>query len=409
MHVFKLFKEIMRDKIHVLIISQYFPPDISGGGTRAHNYAKCLIQQNYDVTIITAFPHLHNKIPKKYMKKIIVKEKMDGINLIRVFVPSLLHTSAKNRILLHFSYLLFSMFPIFSLKPDIIFSSEPNLFSIIPAYFYSKIRGGKVIRVVDDLWPEAIYERGYVKSIFLKKILDHLAKFSYEYPKYILPLTNDVKNLIQNSYNIKPEKIEVLGHGVDTNIFVFNKKINQDTFTLMYSGSLVESYDFDIILNAAQKLQDIKFIIRGKGLMLTYIQNKIKELNLKNVIINTDIVPSEQLSKILSQADVFLVPMKDEIALNSTLPTKILECQALGRPIICCSNGAPGRYVDDTKSGLTVHSENLEEFVEAILKLKNNLQLCDTLGDNGIQYVNNNLIFEKIGMRLNKIIQSINS
>ena len=144
-------------------------------------------------------------------------------------------------------------------------SSEPNLFSIIPAYFYSKIRGGKIIRVVDDLWPEAIYERGYVKSRFLKKILNHLAKFSYEYPKYILPLTNDGKNLIQNSYNIKPEKIEVLGHGVDTNIFVFNKKRNKDTFTLMYSGSLVESYDFDIILNAAQKLEEIKFIIRGKG------------------------------------------------------------------------------------------------------------------------------------------------
>ena len=221
MDVFKLFKEIMRDKTHVLIISQYFPPDISGGGTRAHNYAKCLVQQNYDVTVITAFPHLHNEVPKKYRKKIIVKEKMNGINLIRVFVPSLLHTTAKNRILLHFSYLLFSIFPIFSLKPDIIFSSEPNLFSIVPAYFYSKIRGGKIIRVVDDLWPEAIYERGYVKSKFLKKILDRLAKFSYEYPKYILPLTNDVKSLIQNSYNIKPEKIEVLGHGVDTNIFIF--------------------------------------------------------------------------------------------------------------------------------------------------------------------------------------------
>ena len=26
----------------ILIISQYFPPDMSGGGTRAFNYAKCL-------------------------------------------------------------------------------------------------------------------------------------------------------------------------------------------------------------------------------------------------------------------------------------------------------------------------------------------------------------------------------
>ena len=49
----------------ILIISQYFPPDISGGGTRAYNYAKCL-SKNYDVTVITAFPHLHSKIPSAY-------------------------------------------------------------------------------------------------------------------------------------------------------------------------------------------------------------------------------------------------------------------------------------------------------------------------------------------------------
>ena len=165
-------------KKKILIISQYFPPDISGGGTRAFNYAKCLSQQNFEVTVISAFPHLHANIPKKFRFKLLHKEKMDGFELIRVRVPSLLHTSARNRIILHLSFLISSMIPIFSIKPDVIFASEPNLFSIIPAFFYSKLSGGSVIRIVDDLWPEALYERGYVKSRLLKKFLDKLAKFS---------------------------------------------------------------------------------------------------------------------------------------------------------------------------------------------------------------------------------------
>ena len=64
----------------ILIISQYFPPDISGGGTRAYNYAKCL-SKNYDVTVITAFPHLHSKIPSAYSSHLIKKEKIDKIKV----------------------------------------------------------------------------------------------------------------------------------------------------------------------------------------------------------------------------------------------------------------------------------------------------------------------------------------
>ena len=44
----------MKKKNNVIILSQYFPPDVSGGATRAFNYAKCLEQQNYNVTVITA-------------------------------------------------------------------------------------------------------------------------------------------------------------------------------------------------------------------------------------------------------------------------------------------------------------------------------------------------------------------
>ena len=50
----------MSAKIKVLIISQYFPLDISGGGTRAFNYAKCLNMKDFDLMVITAFLHFHS-------------------------------------------------------------------------------------------------------------------------------------------------------------------------------------------------------------------------------------------------------------------------------------------------------------------------------------------------------------
>lgn len=396
--------EIKKKKI--LIISQYFPPDMSGGGTRAYNYAKCL-SKNYDVTVITAFPHLHSKIPSMYRFHLTKKEKIDKIKVIRVRVPSILHDSIKNRIFLHLSFLISSLIPLFSQKPDVIFASEPNLFSIIPAFFYSKLRGGKVIRVVDDLWPEVIYERGFLKSKLIKKFLNKLANFSYNFPQFILPLTEEAKKHIIKFYNIDPKKIIVIEHGVDTDIFQFKEKKSHNNFIIMYSGALVESYDFEILLQAAQKLKDknFQFIIRGKGLLLQKLEKKKHELNLKNLIIDSTFIENEKLSSTLSIADIFLVPMKDDYFLNLSLPTKILEYQALGRPIICCSNGAPGNYVEDTNSGIKIPSNNLLELVDAIENLSSNSVFSETLGENGRNYVFKHLTFEKIGMKLSKLVE----
>ena len=397
------------EDIHLVIISQYFPPDVSGGSTRAYNYAKCLADQNFKVTVITAHPHQHGPVPKNYRNKLTKKEKMGNLDLIRVWVPSLLHSSVKNSAILNFSFCFTSLFPLFSIesKPDVILAFEPNLFSIIPAYFYSKLRGGIVLRVVDDMWPELLYEQKILKSNFLRKRLTHLAKFSYNYSKHIIPLNNEIKEIIHKSYGIDNDKIDAISHGIDETFFTFTKKERQKVFTLMYSGSLVNSYDFDIILNAARKLKNknIEFVIRGKGKLLSYLQEQKAKFQIDNLVINSDFVPIDQLSTTLSKSDVFLVPMGKGHSLNTSLPTKILESQAIGRPIICCSSGAIGNYVEVTKSGICVDEGNLDGFIDAILKLESDEQLCQELGQNGRNSIEKNHTFGVIGKRLSSIIQ----
>ena len=396
-------------KNNLLVLSQYFPPDVSGGATRAFNYSKCLEQQGYNVTVVTAYPHQHGPVPENYRNKLTKKEKFCNLNLIRVWIPSLLHSSIKNSAILNFSFCISSLFPLFSLKskPDIILAFEPNLFSIIPAYIYSKLRGGIIIRIVDDMWPELLYEQKILKSNSLKKLLTSLAKFSYNYSKHIITLNNEVKESIHNSYGINNDKIDVISHGIDETVFTFTKKERQKIFTLMYSGSLNASYDFDLILNAAKKLKDenIQFIIRGKGKQLSYLEDQKKKFQIDNLIIDPSFVPIEQLSSTLSRADVLLVPMVKGNSINLSLPTKILESQAIGRPIICCSSGAIGDYVKTTNSGINVNEGDLAGFIDAILKLESNDQLCQEFGQNGRNFVEKNHTFEIIRNNLSSIIQ----
>ena len=90
------------------------------------------------------------------------------------------------------------------------------------------------------------------------------------------------------------------------------------------------------------------------------------------------------------------------------MPTKIFEFHALSRPIICCSNGAVGNYVQTTKSGLVVPCNKLFDLISAIRKLKNEPNICKEYGMNGKKVVDENLTFKKIGVNLKRILLSLN-
>ena len=240
-------------------------------------------------------------------------------------------------------------------------------------------------------------------------LLDRLAKFSYTFPSIVLPLTEEAADHISELYNINKDKILVIQHGVNTEIFKPISKNEQKEFVVMYSGALVESYDFDLILEASKLLknENVKFIIRGKGTLLDYLMTKKDQFNLEKLIIDETIVSEEELIRKLSEADVFVVPMKNDKFLNMSLPTKILEYQALSKPIICCSNGAPGNYVQKTNSGIRVNCGDINEFVYAIRYLQHNKNIRDNFGENGKKTVDEKLSFTKIEERLNNMILKI--
>src|SRR5438445_9902351 len=116
--------------MNVLIIAQYFPPDFGGSSTRAYNASIGLKLMGCNVTVISAFPHYPSgNIPSKYKTKILSVEELDGIKVIRTWVPKLAHSSISKRIIIHLSFILLSLLGLFyTIIVDIIFVMNPILF-----------------------------------------------------------------------------------------------------------------------------------------------------------------------------------------------------------------------------------------------------------------------------------------
>jgi len=401
--------------MHVLIIAQYFPPDMGGGATRAYNIAKGLVLNGCKVTVITAAPHYpHGNIPRKYRWKPLVVEYKEKMRIIRTLMPPISSIGLLNRVILFTSFMISSLFALFIVrKVDVIWAANPNILSFFPALIYSLVKKSPVVLNADDLWPEDLYNLGLIKKeSIIFRLGEILARIAYHKSEAITPISPGYTKVITKKYKVKTSKIHVVRAGVDITKFKPMKyQRRNDKFIIVYSGAFSLAYDFDQILEAAKILQkkdkQILFVIQGGGEQADRIKMKTRKLRLKNVIIIDSILTREKVAQLLNIADVLILPLRDFGRPYLGISSKLYEYQAVGKPIICVAKGQPAEYIKETNSGIVVAPGDYKSLAEAILYLKENRDIAEKLGKNGRKYIENNMSISKIGLRMREIFESI--
>lgn len=401
--------------MRVLIVAQYFPPDMGGGATRAYNIAKGLSKVGCKVTVVSAFPHYPTgKVPKKYKWKPLSIEYDGQSKTIRTFVPALASEGFAKRVLLFASFVVSSLFALpFIGKVDVVWAANPNVISFYPSFVFRIFNRCPLVQNVDDLWPEALYDLGVSRRSFVAKLGELMARIAYMLASSITPVSSDYVNIISNKYQTKEYKINVLPAGVDLDkfkCFQEDPPSERGRFTVLYIGAFSPAYDFDQVFKAAKMLipfSDIEFVIQGGGELSNTLKSKVKSMELSNVQIVDMIVNRDEVARILSRASVVLLPLNGIGSIEMGISSKLYEYQAAGKPIVCCSTGQPGRYVSKTRSGIVVEPKDYKALAKSILNLRGNRIMANELGRSGRQYVEENLSIEKIGSEMKNILRSV--
>jgi len=241
---------------------------------------------------------------------------------------------------------------------------------------------------------------------------EFLARIAYKVSSAITPISPGYVKVICGKYGVNHEKVHVIRAGVDLSKFDLNCKFDGDkkVFTVLYTGAFSLAYDFDQVLLAAKKLEnvdDVEFVLQGGGELVGRLEDKVKRWKLRNVKIVDRIVSRDEVAKLLAEADALILPLRDFGAPYLGLSSKLYEYQAAGKPIICCTEGEPARYVEDAKSGIVVKPGDYEALAKAILYLRENRSIAERLGDSGRRYVENNLSIEKIGLKMKKLFEKL--
>lgn len=242
-----------------------------------------------------------------------------------------------------------------------------------------------------------ITDLGYLKfpEHLLKKDLFQLkvwTAYSIKMADHIIAISEFTKNDIMESYSVAEAKISVVYPGYDNKVFNESlKKINAEHILkkykidcpyILFLGALKPSKNLERLLQAFSllKTKHLKLVIAGKrGWLYNSIFDVVSKLKLKEHVIFTDFVPDEEVSILMSHAEVFTLP-----SLYEGFGMPVIESMACGVSVVVSDRGSLPEVVGD--SGIVVDPYDVKSIAEGIEKA---LKEKKILAERGLTQVKN--------------------
>ena len=400
--------------MHVLLITQYFPPEIGAAATRWGDYVQILIKKGHRVTVLCEMPNypLGTYFPG-YKRQWVKQEKVSpNLTIIRSFAWANNRDSAIKKLGHYLVFMFSGLLTAFRLKNyHVLIVSSPPLFVGVIGAIISKIKSIYFFLDIRDLWPESVMALGEVRSKWVFNMGKKLESFIYKSTNgYILTVPGFQKHFT-NHYPEQLNKPMInLINGVSNTFFDLAKKYDRipgKRFAVLYSGNMGLAQGLESVIEAADILQkypiDFKFV--GSGVKQKALKTKADKLGLKNVVF-LPVQKKEELIKLIKKASVCLVPLKNNPLFKNAIPSKMFEYMACGRPVIVSISGEVTEIIKKAKSGLISSPEDANSIADSILYYYNNRGKIIEQGRNGVMYVKENVRKEVLISHVMKKMQN---
>src|SRR5262245_41731138 len=143
--------------LRVLLLSQYFPPEIGATQTRAETFARFLAEAGHEVTVICEFPnHPHGIVPPEYRGHLMEDDRSRGYRVLRVWVKANPEKTQRTRLAFYLSYATMAT----AIAPraghaDVVFATSPPLFTALAGVAVAELNHAPLVLDIRDQWPAA--------------------------------------------------------------------------------------------------------------------------------------------------------------------------------------------------------------------------------------------------------------
>lgn len=397
----------------ILILTQYYPPEIGAPQNRLHELAVRLQANGVQIEVLTALPNYPKmEVQEAYRKRQNREENIDGIPVHRAWIYVSQSKGILARLLNYFSFVCTAYWRGRKLKSfDYLLVESPPLFLGYTAMALSKKLKAKLIFNVSDLWPESAEKLGIVQNQLFLKLAYQLEAKCYERAYLITGQTQGIVADISRRFPTK--EVYWLPNGVNIDFYNpshidegdFRNKNGFSTSDILffYGGILGHAQGLEVILHAANLLRDlpnIQFILQGSGPEKEKLQNLKSSLELANIHF-LEPVSKQEMPAVLKAIDVALVPLKKLPLFEGAIPSKVFEALAMEVPLLLGVDGeARKHFIDNAAAGWFFEPENETALAHCVRNLAMNPAEIQIAGKNGRQYVSSNFNRDQIAASL---------
>ncbi|AWW29057.1 glycosyltransferase WbuB [Echinicola strongylocentroti] len=220
------------------------------------------------------------------------------------------------------------------------------------------------------LYEEAKNDR---KSIILSGICKKMEAKAYHSCDYLVCVTDELKTMVLEHFDIDPGKILVVPNGVDTDRFdpeSVSPIREHDDFTVGFVGSMIAWCGVDVLIRAVDILKEeipIKVTVVGDGLKKNEWENDCANAGLGDTITFVGRKPWNQIPSYIGGFDVCY---SGQVATHSGKmyhsPLKIYEYLSMGKPVLAARFQDASKMIQDQQNGFCFKSGDVNDLVEKI-------------------------------------------
>ena len=385
--------------MHILFLSNYFPPEVNAPATRLHEHARQWVADGHTVDVLTSVPNFpEGEVYEGYENRL-TEEERDGIRVTRVPMYISPNEGVIQRVLSYLSFMLSACWYAGRLPtPDVLVATSPQFFAALAGYVGAWRKDVPFVLEIRDLWPESIVAVGAMSRNVIIRFLEWVERVLYRKAEHIVVVTDSFEEAIAEK-DIARNKISVIKNGIETAWWdepldeerlaeLQHEHALEGKFVASYIGTIGMAHRADILLEAARRCDDpdIVFMVVGTGAKKDELAARQAELELDNFRL-VDKVPKEQVPYLLALSDTSVVHLRDDPLFETVIPSKIFEAMATGTPIVLGVRGESQRIVETAEAGLPIPPEDPDALAEAVRHLEEHPELHAEMAENAYRHV----------------------
>lgn len=344
----------------VLVINQYAFPREYGGITRNIDMFSRL--RNWKFRIIsTSRNHYSGEIMR-----------LDDPRWTLVGIPAY-HGNGLQRLLGWFVFAGKATIKGLRTRADVYFGSSPHMLAPVAALVVSTLRRKPFVLEVRDLWPESIVTAGSLREgSLVHRILVGLERHLYRRAAQIVVVTDGWEDHFA-ALGIDASKITVISNGADLDdyeVYASRDELRQrygiTGFTAVFAGNHSPYVGLDMIVDAAEKLPDVNFVLVGNGSRKDWARDEVAKRGLTNVDFR-DPIGKPELPSLMKACDVGLHTISPQSVFDKGMsPNKLYDYMASGIPAVSNARVPLERVISDDQVGAVTEPHDLADGIARV-------------------------------------------